>query len=350
MVLDQIDDADFDSRLKSQYKAESMFIRAYTYFNMYRTWGGVPITRTVVSVGESLNVGRSSDQQIYELIAGDLEQIINNQMLPTAYKGDDTGRITLGAAQALLGKVYLTFKKYQEAQNVLSQIIGKYSLQENPQGVFDVDKKMNSEIIFAVRFNKNMVNEGHGYWHAINNPANAENPSPTLLAAYTDPADKRKELISYVQVESNQYILKKFYDTKNPSTNTVGNDHILIRYADVLLMYAEALNEVAYNNSPNSPALNAINEVRTRAGIQPIDILTLPNKDAFRKAILVERQLEFPFEGHRWFDLVRMGYAKEVMEEIGHTITENQLLYPIPKSVIERVNNTSLVWQNPGYN
>lgn len=349
LVLDQIDAANFDTKLKNQYKAEALFIRAYTYFNMYRIWGGVPTTRTVVSVSEALKIGRSSDQQMYELIAGDLKEIINNNMLPASYKGDDMGRITLGAAQSLLGKVYLTFKKYAEASEVLSQVIGKYSLQNEPGDVFNVDNKMNSEVVFAVRFNKNIVGEGHGYWFAINNPANAENPSPQLLAAYTA-ADKRKDLISYEQVEKNQYVLKKFYDTKNPSTNTVGNDQILIRYADVLLMYAEALNEVAYSNSQNSPALNALNEVHTRAGLQPIDISTLPNKDAFRKAILVERQQEFPFEGHRWFDLVRMGYAKEFMAEAGHIITDNQLLFPIPKSAIERVNNTALVWQNPGYN
>ncbi|MBK5722186.1 RagB/SusD family nutrient uptake outer membrane protein [Dysgonomonas sp. Marseille-P4677] len=350
LVLDQIDAAVFDSKLRNQYKAEALFIRAYTYFNMYRIWGGVPTTRTVVDVSEALKIGRSSEQQMYDLIAGDLKQIVDEQMLPVSYKGDNMGRVTLGAAQSLLGKVYLTFKKYQEAQAVLSQVIGKYSLQENPGDVFNVGNKMNNEIIFAVRFNKNIVGEGHGYWFTINNPANAENPSPQLLAAYTDPADKRKDLITYTQVESNVYILKKFYDTKNSTTSNVGNDQILIRYADVLLMYAEALNEVAYSNSPNSPALNALNEVHTRAGLQPVDISTLPNKDAFRKAILIERQQEFPFEGHRWFDLVRMGYAKEIMAESGHNITDSQLLFPIPKSVIERVNNIGLVWQNPGYN
>lgn len=355
LILDQIDGVDFDANLKNQYKAEALFLRAYTYFNMFRVWGGVPITRKVVDVKEALSIGRSTEQEMYDLIVGDLQVIVDNNMLPTSYRGDDVGRITLGAAQSLLGKVYLTFKKPLEASKVLEQVLGKYSLQDQPGDVFDVDNKMNSEIIFAVRFNKNLINkegksEGHGYWFAINNPANAENPSPQLLSAYSDPADKRKDLISYTQVESNQYVLKKFYDTKSATTNTVGNDQILIRYADVLLMYAEALNEVAYSNLQSSPALKALNEVRTRAGLQPLEISSLPNKDAFRKAILIERQLEFPFEGHRWFDLVRMGYAKEVMAESGHIITESQLLFPIPKSVIERVNNMDLVWQNPGYN
>ncbi len=267
LVLDQIDAANFDSRLKNQYKAEALFLRAYTYFNMYRIWGGVPTTRKVVSVNEALKIGRSSDQEMYDLIAGDLKEIVDNNMLPSAYKGDDVGRITLGAAQALLGKVYLTFKKYPEARDILSQVIGKYSLQTNPADIFDVNNKMNSEIIFAVRFNKNVVGEGHGYWITINNPANAENPSPQLLAAYNDPADKRKELIAYTQVESNVYILKKFYDTKNSTTSSVGNDQILIRYADVLLMYAEALNEISYSNSQTSPAMTALNEVHPAQGL-----------------------------------------------------------------------------------
>lgn len=353
LVLDQIDAAGFDSQLKNQYKGEALFIRALSYFNMYRLWGGVPTTRKVVSANEALEIGRSSDQEMYDLIVGDLEDIIGERMLPTSYTGNNIGRVTIGAAQTLLGKVYLTFHKWQEAKDILSQVIGKYSLLTNIGDVFDVNNKMNNEIIFAVRFNKSVIGEGHGFWYSISDLSN-NNQSSALTACYADPKDKRKELITYVKApgESSVYVPQKFLDTRDATTRNAGNDQIILRYADVLLMYAEALNKVAFDNSQNSPAMLALNEVHTRAGLDPIpsNSILVKDQNSFNKTILLERQQEFPYEGHRWFDLVRMGFAKEVMSEAGHIIDDYQFLYPIPKSELERINNTSLLWQNPGYN
>jgi SusD family. len=348
LVLDQIDAANFDATLKAQYKAEAMFLRALNYFNMYRVWGGVPTTRTVVTVDEALTIKRNSNQEMFDLIAGDLKEIVDNNMLPDSYKGNEIGRATSGAAKALLGKTYLTFHKWTEAKDVLGQVIGKYSLLKNPADIFDVDNKMNGETIFAIRFKKDVIGEGHGYWYSSTNATSPDFPTSQLIAAYNDPADSRKDLISFVKV-GNTHVIKKYYDVADASTNNTGNDFILLRYADVLLMYAEALNEIAYSNSQTSDAMNALTEVRERAGLQPVNIATLPNKDAFRKAIMEERQREFVFEGHRWFDLVRMGYAKEIMATAGHTIHDYQLVYPIPKTEIEKINNASVLWQNEGY-
>ena len=178
MVLDRIDDADFDATLKAQYEGEALFIRAYTYFNMYRLWGGVPTTRKVVSVAEALKIGRSSEEQMYEFIAGDLKRIVDEQMLPASYGAADTGRATLGAARALLGKVYLTFGKAQEAADVLDDLVGQYRLLDDVADVFDVDNKMNDEVIFAVRFNKEVVGEGHGAWFSITNLTDNSGQSP----------------------------------------------------------------------------------------------------------------------------------------------------------------------------
>jgi len=350
IVLDRIDEATFDQQLKNQYKGEAMFIRSLTYFNMYRIWGGVPSTRKTVTVTEALQIGRSSEEEMYNLIAGDLETIINENLLPATYNASNAGRATLGAAKALLGKVYLTFRQWEKARDVLSGLIGSYTLQTNPADIFDVTKKMNDEIIFAVRSNKNVDGEGHGFWQTIGNPADAVNPSPQLLASYTNPNDKRKDLITYIQAETNLYVLKKFYDVRNITTTRVGNDFILLRYADVLLMYAEALNEIAFTNSITSPAYKSLNDVYKRACNADINISEIPNQESFRKRILIERQREFPFEGHRWYDLVRMGYAKEVMAQVGHSLSDYQLLYPIPKTELERINNTDLLWQNNGYN
>lgn len=348
LVLSQIDEAEFDTQLKKQYKGEALFIRALTYFNMYRIWGGVPTTKEPISVSEALKVKRSTDEEMLTLLTNDLKLIIDEQLLPTSYSGSQIGRVTLGAAQTLLGKVYLTFHQWDEASEVLEQTIGMYSLQPSVEQVFDVNNKNNSEVIFAVRFNKSVVGEGHGYWQSVSSPANATNPSPELISAYAS-NDNRKSLLEYVKAESNVYVLKKFFDVKDPTTNITGNDQILLRYADVLLMYAEAMNEVAFNNSSNSPALENLNKVRTRSGLPQLLSTDLPNQESLRKAILEERQREFPYEGHRWFDLVRMGYAKEVMATVGHNISDYQLLYPIPKTEIERINDLDLLWQNPGY-
>lgn len=348
LLLDQIDGANFAENLKKQYKGEAMFIRALNYFNMYRIWGGVPATKHVVSAAEALKVARYSDEQMFDLIAGDLKEIVDNNYLPETYSSADMGRATSGAAKALLGKVYLTFHKWTEAKDILSQLIGKYQLVSPIAQVFNVDNKNNNEIIFAVHFNKEIEGEGHSYWYNLTNASDDTNQTSSLLNTFPT-GDTRKDLITYVQVEKNVRLMNKFYDTKSPTFKTVGNDQILLRYADVLLMYAEALNEIQYDASEGSLALKYLNAVRQRAGISNLTAKQLPTQDKFRKGILVERQREFPYEGQRWFDLVRMGFAKSVMAENGVEIKDYQLLFPIPQQEIEKVGDKSILWQNPGY-
>lgn len=348
LLLDQIDGANFAENLKKQYKGEAMFIRALNYFNMYRIWGGVPATKHVVSAAEALKVARYSDEQMFDLIAGDLKEIVDNNYLPETYSSADMGRATSGAAKALLGKVYLTFHKWTEAKDILSQLIGKYQLVNPIAQVFNVDNKNNNEIIFAVHFNKEIEGEGHSYWYNLTNASDDTNQTSSLLNTFPT-GDARKDLITYVQVEKNVRLMNKFYDTKSPTFKTVGNDQILLRYADVLLMYAEALNEIQYDASEGSLALKYLNAVRQRAGISNLTAKQLPTQEKFRKGILVERQREFPYEGQRWFDLVRMGFAKSVMAENGVEIKDYQLLFPIPQQEIEKVGDKSILWQNPGY-
>lgn len=348
LLLDQIDGANFAENLKKQYKGEAMFIRALNYFNMYRIWGGVPATKHVVSAAEALKVARYSDEQMFDLIAGDLKEIVDNNYLPETYSSADMGRATSGAAKALLGKVYLTFHKWTKAKDILSQLIGKYQLVSPIAQVFNVDNKNNNEIIFAVHFNKEIEGEGHSYWYNLTNASDDTNQTSSLLNTFPT-GDTRKDLITYVQVEKNVRLMNKFYDTKSPTFKTVGNDQILLRYADVLLMYAEALNEIQYDASEGSLALKYLNAVRQRAGISNLTVKQLPTQEKFRKGILVERQREFPYEGQRWFDLVRMGFAKSVMAENGVEIKDYQLLFPIPQQEIEKVGDKSILWQNPGY-
>ena len=349
MVLDRIDAANFDETKKQQYKAEAMFIRAYTYFNMYRAWGCVPISKKVVTVSEALGIGRATEDQMYDIICGDLKTIVDNNMLPAKYTGSDVGRVTSGAAKALLAKAYLTFKKPKEAADVLATMIDTYSLLPNIADVFDVNNKMNAEIIFAIRYNKQEVGEGHGAWYSITNLTDETNRTATLNHLYST-NDQRAALLEYVQVPGVKVcLMRKFYDTRDATTSQYGCDNIILRYADVLLMYAEALNEVGYNGSQTAPATVALNAVHTRAGLTPIDITSVPDQASFRKAVMLVRQKEFPYEGQRWFDAVRMGGAQEAAAAEGHTIQQYQFLFPIPTSELERINNESIMWQNPGY-
>lgn len=344
LVLDKIGDKSFDQNLKNQYTGEAKFVRALTYFNLYRAWGGIPVTLKVVSPNEGLKIGRSSVDEIYAVITNDLKDAVN--LLPPSYGAADLGRATSNAARALLGKVYLTFGKYPEARDVLSEIIGKYTLQNTPSEVFDINNEMNSEIIFAVRFSKNIVGEGHGLWYTTSDLTTTA-LEPGLINSY-EPNDKRKDLLEYVK-SGNSYVVKKYYDVLNPTTQNAGNDFIILRYADVLLLYAEALNEISFNTDPNSAALFSLNEVRKRAGIDPLSIQDVVNKDGFRKALLEERKKEFPFEGQRWYDLVRLNAVTEEMAKVNRYPETFRNVYPIPKTELERINNNSVLWQNPGY-
>ena len=113
--------------------------------------------------------------------------------------------------------------------------------------------------------------EGHGYWFSIINLTDDTNQTKALKECYKD-GDKRKDLITYVKVEDKVCVMNKFKDLKSATYNTVGNDQIILRYADVLLMYAEALNEISYSNSQTSDAMVALNAVHTRAGLSPVQI------------------------------------------------------------------------------
>lgn len=311
----------------------------------------MPITYKPVTVEESLTIGRATEQQMYDMIVGQLEEIVNNNMLPKKYTGDDIGRATLGAAKALLGKAYLTFGKPEMAAKVLKSLIedNSHSLLPNIADVFDVNNKWNKEILFAIRYNKTVEGEGHGAWYSLSNLSDNNYRTETLNKLYTVD-DKRAEMLDYVKVPGvNVYLIKKFYDERDATNRTYGSENILLRYSDVLLMYAEALNEISFSNSQTSEQAKALNKVHERAGLTPIDVTEAADKNAFRKLIEVERQKEFAYEGQRWFDSVRLGGAKEAALNEGHEIQDYQLVFPIPSSELERINNTDLLWQNAGY-
>ncbi len=341
-ITDNITSVNFDENLKKQYEAEARFIRALTYFNIVRLWGDAPIVLRVVSVEESLGIGRSPASEVYSVIEDDLQFATAN--LPSSYPAQDFGRATSGAAKTLLGKVYLTQKRYSEAANILNEVVGQYSLLNDVSDVFDTENKNNNEVIFSIRFNKEIATEDHGLWFAVSDISIS--PFTSKLVNAYNLTDARKSLIDF-QAVGNLFVPGKFFDTES-SFRSFGNDYILLRYADLLLMLSEALNEQGYQ--PNGTAFGYLNDIRERANLAPLSATELPDQVSFREAVLNERFLEFPFEGHRWFDLIRTNTAQnEISTGIGINIQDYQLLYPVPQAEIEKINNTSIFDQNEGY-
>ncbi|MDB5241511.1 MAG: RagB/SusD protein, partial [Spirosoma sp.] len=173
-----------------------------------------------------------------------------------------------------------------------------------------------------------------------------DNIEPSLRAAY--PAgDKRLPLTVQIPVPSSVNVVpRKFYDELS-STSDVGNDFPVLRFADVLLLYAEALNEVGYQ--AEGEAFKALNAVRTRAGVATYTSTQLPTKEAFRTAVINERRLELALENDRWFDLIRTGTAVEALKATGITMPAYRVVYPIPQSEIDTYNNKTGFPQNQGY-
>ena len=173
------------------------------------------------------------------------------------------------------------------------------------------------------------------------------NPTQLLRDSYDD-TDNRKTLVNdYIEVTKNKlYVLPKWYDTYDATyTTVVGNDFPLLRYADVVLMYAEALAD-----SNLSEAITWLNKTRTRAGLPELTTADVPSRQVFIQELAKERGREFALEGQRWFDLVRLGLAVDYFRSLGYAIDEHNLVFPIPQSQIEIVNNPSILWQNPGFN
>ncbi len=364
-ILDKIDAVSMDASLKNRYIAEVKFLRALVYFNLVRTFGDVPVViKSMNTPDEGYSYGRSPQTEVYAQIEKDLTEA--EAVLPVSYAAAETGRATQGAAKALLGKVYLTQRKFAPAVAKLKEVIdlNVYDLLPSYAEVFRVGNKNHKESVFDVQYKSGGVGEGNP-WPNDFAPENSGNiviafggsgnnqPSADLIAAY-ETGDVRKDFslsTSYVNA-SGQTIpvnyVKKYYDV--PATRgDNGNNIPIIRYADVVLMYAEALNEVSYQPE----ALTYLNRIRTRAGLKAKTAAEVATQAAFRLAVEQERRVELAFEGHRWFDLVRTGRAIPVMNSkkdqirLVNTLTENNLVFPIPQAQIDI--NKDKIKQNPGY-
>lgn len=365
-ILEKIEPVEMDANLKKRYIAETKFIRAYVYFELARTFGDVPlVTKSLTSsLNEAYDYGRDPVANVYAQIETDLTEAETD--LPVSYTGADVGRITKGASKALLGKVYLTQNKIDPAATRLKEVIdlNVYDTVPYPD-IFDITKKNGKEAVFEIQF---AAGSGEGNpWPNAFAPQNSGNavinfggggnnrPTQDLIDAY-EAGDIRKDLsLATSYVNASGQTIQDVYVKKYRSNPTINNDNAnnipVIRYADILLMYAECLNEQGY--SANGDAMKYLNMIRKRARLPEKTAGDIPDQQAFRLAIEQERRVEFAFEGHRWFDLVRTGRAVTVINSkeddinLVAPITQENLVFPIPQSQVEI--NRDKIKQNPGY-
>lgn len=368
IVIEKIQAIAMDANLKARYTAEAKFLRGLMYFNLVRIFGDVPLVVKVINnPQEGYEYGRNPSTEVYTQIISDLTDAENS--LPYEFTGADIGRATKGAAQALLGKVYLTQKRWDVAATQLKKVIdnvalNKYQLLPTYAGVFGIANENNRESIFEVQFKKGSAGEGSPFTNqfapigsgtavvTVGNPLGQNIPTANMNNAY-EAGDVRKAVSmrnSYVlgaNTVQHNYIVK--YTGIPAAYLDSDNNWIVLRYADVLLMYAEALNEQGY--VADGPAFTYLNQIRGRAGLGSKTsnntnlALRVADQAAFRLAIEQERRVELAFEGHRWFDLVRTGRAATVMA--GKGMQSHHVLFPIPQSQIDI--NPSKIKQNLGY-
>jgi len=363
-----------DDTLRNRSLGEAYFLRAHYYFILVRFFGDVPLVTEPQDVNGDLYPARAPKTEIYKLIISDLEKAI--QFLPTKqqYGDSDKGRASKGAAIGALAKVYLTLGQWQKVVDLTTQLEGMgYALNTDYSDNFNINKENSVESLFEVQY---ASDGGYDFWSNENQaswtstfmgPRGANfvgggwgwnQPTQEFVNSY-EAGDKRKEKTIFYEgcpdydgkeYEANYsltgYNVKKFLVPLSafPSYDNSPLNFPIMRYSEVLLMKAEALNELGQT----SLAIVPLNLVRGRAGLAAVT--SGLSQTAFRDKVLHERRMELAFEGQRWFDLIRVNdgqYGLNFLHSIGKTnASTKHLLLPIPQ--IERDRNPNLT-QNPGY-
>ena len=369
-VIDRMDNV--SEANKKQYEGEALFFRAYAYFTLVRLFGPVPLTTSVIEDYTDLyTYGRESVENVYVQIEADLAQAIKD--LPESYtESTMKGRATRIAAWTMLADVQMTRGNFSGAKTTLDNVL-KYAkdnpsmlgLEESVSRIYDSANPIGKEVIFAAQFNNGSTIVANDLMtRTIPNIVPADQPAytypdgkpssikvsvgnSTFLMTWElwnklreDPGDRRCSDLVYAGIYDSQSvslasdevevtagesaggetptyalwpITLKYFDFQNESLGLSRSscDNIIYRYAGVLLMYAECLNETGQTGELGDAAAY-VNAVRTRAGASPV---AGGSTEEMRLVIENENLLELNFEGHRWFNLVRTGRITEVMEE-----------------------------------
>lgn len=349
--------------------AEAKFMRAFSYFQLVRNWGSIPL-RTEENMTED-NLKKSSVDDVYTLIISDLVYAENN--LPKSQS--QIGRPNKYSVMTMLADVYLTLGKYTESSNKAKEVIQASVFSLVPAktktdfqlNIFGPEIVSSTEEIFYFKFSRQT---GQGNWidYILNHSSTGNYSFGGAYAHYSDATnlfykswddkDLRKSLWDQINfgLGATTLVSSKYIDSKAISTTGAGNDLPIYRYADVLLIFAEASCMAA--NGPTSEGIEALNKVHRRAyGKDPNAassedfVITNYNATTFQDLVLQERAYEFIFEGKRWYDLKRTKKAAEIIKAIkGITIAEKAYLWPIPVSELNYNKALDpLKDQNPGY-
>ncbi|SEI44668.1 Starch-binding associating with outer membrane [Dyadobacter koreensis] len=400
VALEKIPAIEFDSALKERLLAETKFLRALYYFNVVRLYGDVPLIleyQKFVNAND-YEIAKSPSADVYKQIEKDLNEAA--AVLPANYASPNVGRATAGAAKALLSKVYLTKASFplnlsahyadavKKAEEALSPADGGtgvygYDLMTNYSEVFLPAFKNNKEHIFSAQFKSNSLNQGNNeyprsilsgipglsgnYAHMVRYytqgndkffsiyklfRADDKRRNVTFVRSFTSPSNGRKyasPIANTAVPNDSTPFWNKWLDPASASvTNQSAANVPIIRYAELLLIHAEAENEA---NGPTAKAYKSLNKVRNRAGLA--NLTAGLSKDQFRDSVYLDRRLELTYEYQRWFDLIRQkdgaGQSTFVrnLQKVGKTnAAEKHRLYPLPQSEID---NNKLLVQNPGW-
>jgi hypothetical protein len=371
LVLKNVPAIEMDETKKKRILGEAYFLRAHYYFILEQLFGDVPLITDPVSAEDNLRPARTSRAEVIDLVINDLKQAI--ELLPASYTGSDIGRATKGAAAGMLAKVYLSLGNFAETLKYCQQVNGLgYRLNLDYSDNFNPSTKNSPESLFEIQY---VGKTSYSFWNNENQaswvstftgPRNADfvaggygwnQPTAEFAGLYEADDNRKDKTILYVgcpsydgkeyqaSYSSTGYNVRKFLVQKSvsPDYDTNPANWPVLRYADVLLMEAEAYCEL----NQLEPAIEPLNKVRVRAGLQPVAV---SNQDELRQTIRKERRIELAFEGSHWFDLVRYDngqYAQQFLHGIGRSnFAPKHLLLPIPQKEIDANPNLT---QNLGY-
>jgi len=359
IAIDRIPAIDMDNALRSRLVGEAKFLRGLMYFNLVRMFGSIPL---LLHEDAELYPSKASEDEIYAQIIADFTDAAS--ILPASYDaGNGRGRATAGAANALLAKVYLTRQDWQNASSFAKKVIdsGNYALWEDYADVFKLANRGGKEAIFSVGFGD--ANGAIIFWEqgqfnvrllprelsveGVQNSQGWQRPTQFLYNSY-NPNDRRRSVNFITEVTDpatntttsiHPYFSKYWDRTAEPKGNGSSQDFPVIRYAEVLLIYAEAQNELGNT----AEAVTYLNMIRKRASFDgTTDTNAVPpyaglSQDEARTAILQERFLELPAEGQRWFDLVRTGQLEQRVPMAKPNVSPGPSNYefPIPQREID---------------
>ena len=372
--LDNIGNCPMDENKKEIWSAEVKWLRAYFLFNLAFYYKDVPMPLTTLSIEEANSISQTPQAEVYAQVEKDLKEAI--PLLPLEQKGDDLGRVSKGAAQTLLARLYMGQGKYTEAANVLKEVInsGIYSLDrsngdDSYEKLFHDGGEKSSEIIFCVlglkeKFTNSryiyLFPEAVGGWHqfAVYNElvkeyfcSDGKSIEESPIYDDNDPYANR-DIRLYASIflpplgtypgstfngvtydcykgpntadSYNRFTLFNGYCPKkgaDPTYTNIWSNYTytpIMRYAEVLLSYLEALNESQPGSVDQSVLDLTINDIRNRVNLPALSISDLGSQEGVRKAVRKERRVELAFEGLRYYDVLRWGIAAEVLN---HTFT-----------------------------